>query len=192
MKKLIPFFIFLFVFFSGLHATAPKEFTIIFKRSGVTDYYFTDEKNSETRLNRVVFSFVKQKDNGVPYSEAELGFHYQIYEPGSYNISIQFKPEGASYMLQSTGVEDIGVEDIGYDYSVYVDGSTSPSELNNGKYYLFDEYKVISKNGNLIGNVGFRLEVVPPGKELEDESISYAFMGGQYTGEIAVIVERYD
>lgn len=171
---------------------ANTSFDIILERSGETDYYFT-EYNSNTRLERVVFSLIRTDDSGNEYSEAELGFHYQIYNTGNYTVKMIFEAEdNSSHMLKNT---DINAEENKWlDYvveaSVDADAKYRPQISDDGKsltIYSNKDSEPIDSNTGVSGNVNLALRIDAP--TWNDETA--AFFDGQYTGRIVVEVIKH-
>lgn len=162
-------------------------FDIILERSGETDYYFT-EYNSNTRLERVVFSLIRTDDSGNEYSEAELGFHYQIYNTGSYTVKMIFEAEdNSSHMLKNT---DINADEKNkwLDYAVEASVDTaeySPQISDDGKSLTIYSGQIDSNTG-VSGNVNLALRIDAPTWGNENA----AFFDGQYTGRIVVEVKN--
>lgn len=163
-------------------------FDIILERSGETDYYFT-EYNSNVRLERVVFSLILTDDSDNEYSEAELGFHYQIYNTGNYTVKMIFEAEdNSSHMLKNT---DINAEEKNkwLDYTVKASGNTvdttvdTPIESNGVKSLTIYSGKIDSNTG-VSGDVNLTLRIDAP--TWNDGTV--AFFDGQYTGRIVVEV----
>ena len=162
-------------------------FDIILERSGETDYYFT-EYNSNTRLERVVFSLIRTDDSGNEYSEAELGFHYQIYNTGNYTVKMIFEAEdNSSHMLKNT---DINADEKNkwLDYAVEASVDTaeySPQISDDGKSLTIYSGQIDSNTG-VSGNVNLALRIDAPTWGNENA----AFFDGQYTGRIVVEVKN--
>ena len=163
-------------------------FDIILERSGETDYYFT-EYNSNTRLERVVFSLIRTDDSGNEYSEAELGFHYQIYNTGNYTVKMIFEAEdNSSHMLKNT---DINADEKNkwLDYAVEASVDTaeySPQISDDGKSLTIYSGQIDSNTG-VSGNVNLALRIDAPTWGNENA----AFFDGQYTGRIVVEVIKH-
>lgn len=162
-------------------------FDIILERSGETDYYFT-EYNSNTRLERVVFSLIRTDDSGNEYSEAELGFHYQIYNTGNYTVKMIFEAEdNSSHMLKNT---DINADEKNkwLDYAVEASVDTaeySPQISDDGKSLTIYSGQIDSNTG-VSGNVNLALRIDAPTWGNKNA----AFFDGQYTGRIVVEVKN--
>ncbi len=174
---------------------ANTSFDIILERSGETDYYFT-EYNSNTRLERVVFSLIRTDDSGNEYSEAELGFHYQIYNTGNYTVKMIFEAEdNSSHMLKNTDI-NADEENKWLDYTVKASGNTldttidttieSNDESNAIKSLTIYSGEIDSNTG-VSGNVNLALRIDAP--TWNDETA--AFFDGQYTGRIVVEVIKH-
>lgn len=172
-------------------------FDIILERSGETDYYFT-EYNSNVRLERVVFSLILTDDSDNEYSEAELGFHYQIYNTGNYTVKMIFEAEdNSSHMLKNT---DINAEEKNkwLDYTVSASGDTVETNIesndtvdtkieSNNVKSLTIYSGMIDSNTGVSGNVNLALRIDAPTWGNENA----AFFDGQYTGRIVVEVIKH-
>ena len=162
-------------------------FDIILERSGETDYYFT-EYNSNTRLERVVFSLILTDDSGNEYSEAELGFHYQIYNTGSYTVKMIFEAEdNSSHMLKNTDINADEEENKWLDYTVIASGDTVDTKIESNDVKPLTIYSgKIDSNTGVSGNVNLALRIDAPTWGNENA----AFFDGQYTGRIVVEVKN--
>lgn len=160
-------------------------FDIILERSGETDYYFT-EYNSNTRLERVVFSLIRTDDSGNEYSEAELGFHYQIYNTGSYTVKMIFEAEdNSSHMLKNTDINADEEKNKWLDYTVIASGDTVDTKIESNDVKPLTIYSgQIDSNTGVSGNVNLVLHIDAPTWGNENA----AFFDGQYTGRIVVEV----
>ena len=162
-------------------------FDIILERSGETDYYFT-EYNSNTRLERVVFSLIRTDDSGNEYSEAELGFHYQIYNTGSYTVKMIFEAEdNSSHMLKNT---DINADEknkwLDYAVEASVDTAEYSPQISDDEKSLTIYSGQIDSNTGVSGNVNLALRIDAPTWGNKNA----AFFDGQYTGRIVVEVKN--
>ena len=160
-------------------------FDIILERSGETDYYFT-EYNSNVRLERVVFSLILTDDSDNEYSEAELGFHYQIYNTGNYTVKMIFEAEdNSSHMLKNTDINADEEKNKWLDYTVIASGDTVDTKIESNDVKPLTIYSgQIDSNTGVSGNVNLALRIDAPTWGNENA----AFFDGQYTGRIVVEV----
>lgn len=190
MKKFLFLIVFIIISLPCFSEELPETgFDIILERSGETDYYFT-EHGSNVRLERVIFSLI-QTDSGKQYSDAELGFHYQIYNTGNYTVKMIFEAEdNSSHMLKNTDI-NADEENKWLDYTVKASGNTldttieSNDESNAIKSLTIYSGEIDSNTG-VSGNVNLTLRIDAP--TWDDGTVG--FFDGQYTGRIVVEVKN--
>ena len=190
MKKFILIlYMFILVFSSYAEELNKMSFNIVLKREGFTDYYFA-EKGSTTRKQDIVFSLIT--NNGSVYRSTESArFCWEIYEVGTYNISLVFKSDVDGYMLGNV----VANSTSNYNYSVSITGSNNlteiPKEINvsNSTAPLVETARTIelsgltvSENSESKSNIGY-IDM--------DFSLTSnrGFIDGQYQGKIEVYVD---
>ena len=218
MRRMI--FILLFVVFccSALCFAESLEFSLVFNKSGVTQFYFCEPSNNEIRMNSLSFSLIS---NASQSASAEIGVVWKLFPDGVYsdateNLRLILEAASANptpsndnsqdYMLHENSDNSIGVNyNINIESYVIKENTYKPQDLEidineRGTPIPGEERRIILFEGT-VGNNGasgsatLNLELNPPKTVTTqpDGTVTegYAFMNGEYTGYLILHVQSY-
>lgn len=180
-------------------------FNIELTKRGTTRWYFASA-NSDTPISTVLFGLV---DEETQTAEASLRFGWEIYDKGTYTVSLIFRSPGGlgadengnDWMLRNTNSNS---QTKGYNYSAYQISYDTNGNQSVGKDDLFPTDNSITEalpvenrtitllNGKSIsvsdlGHSDLQFSIKAPSYS-NDGIVVTGFIEGQYEGEIVVNV----
>lgn len=180
-------------------------FNIELTKRGTTRWYFASA-NSDTPISTVLFGLV---DEETQTAEASFRFGWEIYDKGTYTVSLIFRSPGGlgadengnDWMLRNTNSNS---QTKGYNYSAYqisydTNGNQSvgadlfPTDNSITAALPVENRTITLLNGKSIsvsdlGHSDLQLSIKAPSYSNEGGIVVTGFIEGQYEGEIVVNV----